>query len=150
MKQLEFARDLRHQQTDCEDLLWSRLRAHRLFGLKFRRQQPVGPYVVDFFCPEYRLIVELDGGQHMENAIYDGNRDAWLRGQGFVVARYWNNDLLTNLEGVLEDIARHAGVWPAQSPSPQPLSRSGRGAPTPLPPRGGGAGGEGAAMEDQP
>ncbi|MBZ0069448.1 MAG: DUF559 domain-containing protein, partial [Thiobacillus sp.] len=64
MNQLEFARQLRTKQTDPEALLWSRLRAHRLFGLKFRRQQPIGAYVVDFLCPEKRLVVELDGGQH--------------------------------------------------------------------------------------
>jgi very-short-patch-repair endonuclease len=78
MDPLTFARHLRSAQTDAETLLWSRLRAHRLMGLKFRRQQPVGPYVVDFYCPEKKLIVELDGGQHLEQAKYDASRDAWL------------------------------------------------------------------------
>lgn len=110
MKQLEFARNLRHEQTDCENLLWSRLRAHRLFGLKFRRQQPVGRYVVDFLCPERKLIVELDGGQHMDQAGHDAERDAWLIREGYVVLRYWNNEVMSNLEGVLEDVARCAGV----------------------------------------
>lgn len=139
MKQLAFARHLRHGQTDCETRLWRHLRAHRLFGLMFRRQQPVGDYVVDCFCSEHRLVVELDGGQHWDLADYDEGRDAWLCEQGYVVLRYWNNDVLGNLDGVLEDIARRAGVLgegrtavvPADGvtpPSPQPLSPQGRGA----------------------
>jgi very-short-patch-repair endonuclease len=132
MKQLAFARQLRHEQTDCETRLWQHLRAHRLFGLKFRRQQPVGDYVVDFFCSEHRLVVELDGGQHRERAAFDLERDAWLRSHGYAVLRYWNNDVMGNLDGVLEDIARRAGVLGAGKvavaagdevtpPSPQPL-----------------------------
>ena len=127
MKQLEFARNLRHEQTDCENLLWSRLRAHRLFGLKFRRQQPVGRYVVDFPCPERKLIVELDGGQHMDRAGHDVERDAWLKSEGYVVLRYWNNEVMANLDGVLEDVARCAGVL-VSPPSPQPLPPQGGGA----------------------
>ena len=146
MESIEFVRHLRHAQTDCENRLWSRLRDRRLFGIKFRRQEPLGAYVVDFVSYEKRLIVELDGGQHMENANYDAKRDAWLCAQGFDVARYWNNDVTSNLDGVLEDIARRAGVWPAQSPSPQPLSRQGRGALVPLPP--GGTSPEGAGRNE--
>jgi very-short-patch-repair endonuclease len=122
MNQLEFARQLRSKQTDTESLLWSRLRAHRLFGLKFRRQQPIGVYVVDFLCPEKRLIVELDGGQHQERAGYDVVRDTWLESEGYIVLRYWNNEVMGNLEGVLEDIVRMVGVFAETSPSPQPLS----------------------------
>jgi very-short-patch-repair endonuclease len=128
MKQLEFARQLRCKQTDTENLLWSRLRAHRLSGLKFRRQQPIGVYVVDFICPEKKLIVEVDGGQHQVRAGYDEVRDAWLKSEGFTVLRYWNNDVMGNVEGVLEDIGRVAGVLAEASPSPQPLSPQGRGA----------------------
>jgi len=161
MKQLDFARQLRSKQTDAENLLWSRLRAHRLCGLKFRRQQPIGGYVVDFLCPEKKLIVELDGGQHQEErAGHDAVRDAWLKAEGYAVLRYWNNEVMGNLEGVLEDIGRVAGVFSEASPSPQPLSPQGRGAYitprcedddadnpqaglTPLPLEGGGARGEG-------
>jgi very-short-patch-repair endonuclease len=128
MKQLDFARQLRSKQTDAENLLWSHLRAHRLFGLKFRRQQPIGIYVVDFLCPEKKLIVELDGGQHQERAEYDEVRDAWLESEGYTVLRYWNNEVMENLEGVLEDIGRVAGIFAESPPSPQPLSPQGRGA----------------------
>jgi very-short-patch-repair endonuclease len=92
--------------TDAEMKIWQRLRAHRFRGLSFRRQLPVGPYVVDFACLDARLIIEIDGGQHAsDQAKYDAKRDAWLRAEGFVVLRFWNNDVLTNLRGVLERIA---------------------------------------------
>jgi very-short-patch-repair endonuclease len=128
MKQRDFARQLRGKQTDTESLLWSRLRAHRLFGLKFRRQQPIGVYIVDFLCPEKKLIVELDGGQHQDRAEYDEARDAWLKSEGYTVLRDWNNEVMGNLEGVLEDIGQVAGVFTEASPSPQPLPPQGGGA----------------------
>ena len=128
MKQLEFARKLRQEQTDAENLLWSHLRAYRLGGLKFRRQQPIGVYIVDFFCSEKNLIVELDGGQHQERAEYDKARDVWLKSEGYTVLRYWNNEVMENMEGVLEDIGQVAGVLAEASPSPLPLSPEGRGA----------------------
>jgi very-short-patch-repair endonuclease len=150
MNQLEFARQLRSKQTDTENLLWSRLRAHRLSGLKFRRQQPIGVYVVDFLCPEKKLIVELDGGQHRERADYDQGRDGWLQAEGYTVLRYWNSEVMENLECVPEEIGRVAGVFAETPPSPQPLLPQGGGvafpdAPSPLPFEGGGAGGEGEA-----
>ena len=161
MNKLDFARQLRVSQTDAENRLWLHLRARRLGGLKFRRQQPVGAYVVDFFCAERKLIVELDGGQHQDQADYDETRDAWLKSEGYAVLRYWNNEIMENLEGVLEDIGRAAGVFAETSPSPQPLSPQGRGArlslrgelanttplqASPLPLEGGGAGGEGGGL----
>jgi very-short-patch-repair endonuclease len=148
MKNLTFARVLRSGQTDTENLPWSRLRGHRLLGLKFRRQQPVGEYIVDFFCAERKLIVELDGGQHQDQAVYDAERDAWLKSEGYTVLRYWNNEAMGNLEGVLEDICRQAGVL--EPPSPQPLLPRGGGAkptdasglsPSPLRGEGRGEGG---------
>lgn len=124
MSSLVRARALRTGQTDCEQRLWARLRAHRLGGLKFRRQPPVGRYIVDFFCPEQRLIVELDGGQHQDRAACDAS----LRAQGYTVLRYWNNAVLQELDAVLEVIAQAAGVLTDASPSPQPLPPQGGGA----------------------
>jgi very-short-patch-repair endonuclease len=95
------ARNLWTNQTDAERLLWRYLRNRQLCGHKFRRQQIVGPYVVDFVCLEKKLIVELDGGQHMENAASDSERTAFLQSQEFRVARFWNNEVLANIEGVL-------------------------------------------------
>ncbi|MDO9412699.1 MAG: DUF559 domain-containing protein [Pseudolabrys sp.] len=90
--------------TDAEARIWFHIRAHRLDGASFRRQVPIGSYIVDFACMERRLIVEIDGGQHADSA-HDAKRDAWLKAQGFCIKRYWNNDVLTNTNGVLEDIA---------------------------------------------
>ncbi len=98
------ARALRSDMTIAESRLWYRLRAHRL-GHSFRRQVPVGKYVVDFLCLKARVAIEVDGGQHADNQR-DAARDAWLESQGFVVLRFWNNDVLNNLEGVLERIAK--------------------------------------------
>jgi very-short-patch-repair endonuclease len=113
--------------TDAETKLWQRLRAHRFLGFSFRRQFPVGPYVVDFVCFEARLIVEIDGGQHASaQAAYDAKRDAWLRGEGFRILRFWNNDVLKNLGGVLERVAEAL-----REPSPPSLTlpRKGGGNP---------------------
>jgi very-short-patch-repair endonuclease len=98
------ARRLRHEMTDAETRLWSRLRAHRFSDFSFRRQTPIGPYIVDFVCLDARLIVEVDGGQHADN-LHDVNRDEWLREQGFAILRFWNSDVFGNLAGVLESIS---------------------------------------------
>jgi very-short-patch-repair endonuclease len=98
------SRRLRAAQTDAESLLWGHLRNRRLSGHKFVRQDPVGPFICDFVCRERRLIVEADGGQHAESAA-DARRDRWLRARGYRVLRFWNNDILGNLEGVLTVIA---------------------------------------------
>ena len=118
-KMLENAKALRSNQTDAEQRLWYRLRAHRFMDLKFKRQKPIGRYIVDFVCMEHRLIIELDGGQHAEQVAYDQQRDAWLRSQGYTVLRFWNNDVMQQLEGVLEQILL------TLSPGPSPAS--GRG-----------------------
>jgi very-short-patch-repair endonuclease len=103
MKARQFARALRKQPTDAERALWHRLRGRQITGVKFRRQVPIGPYIVDFasFCP--RIVIELDGGQHAEteHRERDATRDAWLGERGFRVLRFWDNDVMTNLEGVL-------------------------------------------------
>ncbi|MDR2876352.1 MAG: DUF559 domain-containing protein [Methylobacillus sp.] len=129
MNNLAFAKHLRQSMTDAEHLLWRHLRGHHL-GAKFKRQQPIGRYVVDFVCFESKLIVEVDGGQHLEN-VSDEHRDAWLRDQEFKVLRFWNNQVLKETEAVLEKI--YEEVSPSSpsrrsSPSPQPLSHQGRGA----------------------
>ena len=116
---LENAKALRSNQTDAEQRLWYRLRAHRFMDLKFKRQKPIGRYIVDFVCMEHRLIIELDGSQHAEQVAYDQQRDAWLRSQGYTVLRFWNNDVMQQLEGVLEQILL------TLSPGPSPAS--GRG-----------------------
>jgi very-short-patch-repair endonuclease len=92
--------------TDTERRLWFRLRAHRFQRVSFRRQVPIGPYIVDFLCLSARLIIEVDGGQHASSqANHDAVRDAYLRAQGFRVLRFWINDVLGDFEGVLETIA---------------------------------------------
>ena len=73
-------------------------------GLKFKRQKPMGQYIVDFVCVEQRLIIELDGGQHAEQVEYDQHREAWLRSQGYTVLRFWNSEVMQQLEGVLEQV----------------------------------------------
>jgi very-short-patch-repair endonuclease len=122
--QRQFAKTLRQTMTDAEQLLWRHLRAHRLDGQKFRRQQPIGPYILDFVHFGARLIVEADGGQH-HGSEPDSGRDAWLRQEGFKVMRFWNNDILQHPEAVLSSILE-ALELPAP-PLPRPLSREGRG-----------------------
>ena len=101
----EHARRLRREATDSERRLWSALRDRRLNGYRFRRQYPIGRYVADFACTRHRLIVEADGGQHADNGA-DLRRTEWLEEQGWRVLRFWNNDVLTNTEGVVETILK--------------------------------------------
>ena len=102
------ARDLRKSSTDAERLLWRHLRAKQLEGLKFRRQEQIGRYIVDFVCYEKELIIEADGGHHALEREKDEERTRWLRSQGFEVLRFWNNEILSNTEGVLEVIRSNA------------------------------------------
>jgi very-short-patch-repair endonuclease len=99
----EIAKDLRVRSTDAERLFWSKVRAHRCGGLKFKRQKAIGQYVVDFVCFDAMLIIELDGGQHASSPS-DAIRDEWFRTRGFRVLRVWNTDVLTNIDGVLERV----------------------------------------------
>lgn len=115
MDNTQKARLLRKNQTDVEKILWQRLRNRGVQGFKFRRQVPVGPYVVDFLCEAARLVVEVDGGQHSENKEYDQYRDDFLRANGYEVMRFWNNEVTGNLEGVLEALL---GVLNRRSESP--------------------------------
>ena len=109
------ARSIRGAPTDAELRLWRLLRDRRLSGFKFRRQVPVGPYIVDFLCVGAKLIVEADGSQHAES-VRDNVRDAYLANQGWKVLRFWNNEVLQNREGVLETIYAHASR-PSSGPS---------------------------------
>ena len=92
-----FSRELRNSSTDAERLLWRHSRNSQLEGIKFRRQQPIEAYIVDFVSFDTRIVIELDGGQHAENKDYDKQRDACLRRNGFVVLRFWNNEVFETL-----------------------------------------------------
>ena len=100
------ARALRSASTDAELLLWSKLRARQLAGVKFRRQHPVGPYFADFACVELGLVIELDGGQHADLTTlhYDTQREEAMRALGFTTLRFWDNEVLTQTDAVLERI----------------------------------------------
>ncbi|HYZ60870.1 MAG TPA: endonuclease domain-containing protein [Acetobacteraceae bacterium] len=113
---------LRQRQTDVERRLWFALRDRRLRGAKFRRQAPMGPYIVDFVCLQAALIVELDGGQH--GGDEDQARQAWLEAQGYHVLRFWNNEVTTNFDGVLSTISARL-----QKPSPAGGRGLGEGGP---------------------
>lgn len=115
---LKHAKFLRTNQTDAEQRLWYYLRAHRFMGLKFKRQKPIGSFIADFVCLELKLIIEADGGQHGGDA--DARRDAWFQGQGFSVLRFWNHEILTQTDAVLERIRL---VVIALSPGPSPTGR---------------------------
>ena len=95
------SRQLRKNMTDVERLLWLKLRGRQLQGYRFRRQHPIKNYIVDFVCIELTLIIELDGGQHANQSLYDQQRTDVLNGAGFKVLRFWNNDCIENMEGVL-------------------------------------------------
>jgi len=95
--------------TEPEKKLWRLLRDRRLQGVKFRRQSPVGLYIVDFLCIEHKLIVELDGSQHIESSR-DSRRDAWLAANGYRVRRFWNDDVLRQQQSIIETIAAECGL----------------------------------------
>jgi very-short-patch-repair endonuclease len=117
------ARDLRRNATEAEKRLWSGLR-QACPGAKFRRQVPIGPYFADFYSFGMRLVVEVDGGQHADTQDYDTARTRFLEQQGLRVIRYWNTDVLANLDGVLADIVQHLSPSPSRpvaGPLPLPL-----------------------------
>jgi very-short-patch-repair endonuclease len=100
------AKNLRKRSPDAERLIWRHLRGKQLEGYKFRRQEPLGNYIVDFVCFSKKLIIEVDGGQHAIEADKDQERDNWLMSQGFKVLRFWSNEVLGNPEGIIESILR--------------------------------------------
>jgi very-short-patch-repair endonuclease len=116
---LDLARGLRRNMTDAERRLWRVLREQRGEGTPFRRQHPIGPYIVDFVCLRARLVVEVDGGQHDAQAEADAERTRWLTGRGYRVVRFWNDDVLRRPSVVAEEIRREllqrAGEHPTSS-----------------------------------
>lgn len=119
-----FARRLRRDMTRAERRLWRELRMRQLDGHRFRRQVPIGPYVVDFLCVERRLAVEVDGGQHLESVL-DRRRDAFLAAAGYRVLRFWNHDVLRDPAGVVQAIGSALG---SGGPHPSPPPQAGEGA----------------------
>ena len=114
-----FARQLRRSMTDAEQRLWQQLRRKQMVGCRFRRQHPIGPYIADFACIGSRLVIEVDGGQH-DGCQAAAHRDEYLRLRGFEVLRFWNNEVLENMEGVCEVILRHlSGTCPHPGLPPQ-------------------------------
>ena len=120
------ARQLRKAMTDAEQVLWARLRRRQLYGLKFRRQQPMGNYIVDFVCLEKKLVVEVDGGQHADRAEYDARRSRWLEDQGFKVMRFWNNQVLVETEAVIQAVANVLSPPPVPPAAGRPPPQGGR------------------------
>ncbi|HWI29256.1 MAG TPA: endonuclease domain-containing protein [Stellaceae bacterium] len=122
---VDAARRLRRDMTDAERALWRLLRARQLSGYKFRRQQPIDRYIADFVCLAYRLIIEVDGGQHATNIAYDERRIRYLESAGFQVLRFWNNEVLENSEGVCLKILE------ALAAAPHPPDATRRAHPSP-------------------
>ena len=118
------ARTLRRSFTDAEQRVWRLLRNRTLQDFKFRRQHPIGPYVADFVCLEQRLIIEVDGSQHAEQAHYDSQRTTRFEAAGYRVLRFWDNDVLTNTESVMQAI--YGALRAAPHPNPLPVN-TGRG-----------------------
>jgi very-short-patch-repair endonuclease len=118
---VQTARRLQRDQTDAERILWFRLRDRRLGGWKFRRQMSLNGFVVDFCCPDAKLIIELDGGQHVNHKAEDSRRSEDLETSGYLVLRFWNNDVFQNLDGVLEEILKTISQQMIEPPHPAPL-----------------------------
>ena len=116
-RQRRNAKSMRRVMTDAELKLWNELRAHRLMGLGFRRQVPIGPYIVDFACAARSLIVEVDGSQHGEAEALerDGARTTYLEGRGWTILRFWNDDVLRDIDGVCRHIVTVAGLTEADA-----------------------------------
>jgi very-short-patch-repair endonuclease len=110
------AKSLRKRSTDAEKLLWWHLRCKQIDGLKFRRQEPIGPFIADFVCFEKKLVIELDGGQHAVEQENDRVREGWFNKEGFRILRFWNTEVLHNFEGVVEVIRRTCLNHPPLTP----------------------------------
>ena len=119
------AKKLRKNMTDSERLLWQHLRNRQLGGDKFRRQRPIGPYIVDFVCLEKKLVIEVDGGQHAGQVELDAKRSDYLKEKGYRILRFWNNEVLTETESVLTVILSSldgniTSLSPSSPPPPPP------------------------------
>jgi very-short-patch-repair endonuclease len=123
------ARTLRSNMTEAERRIWQILRSEQMQGHKFRRQVPIGRYIADFVCHKARLVIEIDGGQHERSSLREIGRSAFLQHEGYRVLRFWNNEVLTNLEGVYATIAEALDISPIEAPrhAPSPLMGEGRG-----------------------
>ena len=119
------ARELRNNATDAERVLWQSLRGRQIEGARFRRQIPIAGYIADFACPNAGLVIELDGGHHSEQGVYDARRSAVLRSYGYRVLRYWNNDVLNHIEDVVADIQRAMAEKATPSRPPPSAARKG-------------------------
>jgi very-short-patch-repair endonuclease len=130
-KQRSRARSLRRDLTDAERIIWNAIRAHRMHGMSFRRQTPIGPFIVDFVCHSALVIIEIDGGQHYETEYIkrDARRDAYLASEGYRILRFNNHEVLTNRQGVLETIATAI----VHAPSPPLPRKRGREQAVPAP-----------------
>lgn len=117
---------MRRVMTDAELKLWNELRAHRLMGMSFRRQVPIGPYIVDFACSSYHLIVEVDGSQHAdsENLQRDEARSAYLKASGWTILRFWNDDIIRDIDNVCQHIVIEAGLAGAEMSAGEPARES--------------------------
>ena len=125
-QRLSFAKELRQRPTEAELRMWYYLRAHRFLGLKFMRQRPLGPYIVDFVCYERGLVIEVDGGQHNDKTLEtDRVRDEWLKAKGFRILRFWNNDVLSNTAATLESIRLTVDLYGPSPPAPLPQAGEG-------------------------
>ena len=125
-KLLQNAKSMRGEASDAEQLLWKHLRARQFYGYKFRRQVVIEPFIVDFVSFEAKLIIEADGGQHIEQQEYDAQRTKKLEGKGYTVIRFWNHEILANIDGVLAVIVDAL----SGSPHPNPLPEGEGGSPT--------------------
>ncbi|UVK41706.1 endonuclease domain-containing protein [Mesorhizobium sp. AR10] len=122
LRQRKNAKSMRRVMTDAELKLWNELRAHRLMGMSFRRQVPIGPYIIDFACSAHRLIVEVDGSQHAdaEHLRHDEARSAYLKANGWTILRFWNDDVIRDIDNVCQHIVIVAGLAGADMPASEP------------------------------
>ena len=123
-KAFKLAKELRHNTTPSERKLWAALRADQL-GVSIRRQHAIGPYITDFCCIKRKLVIELDGGHHLDQVEYDARRTAYLASRGYRVIRFWNRDVKKNLSGVVARILEELECAPLAAPSPHFLENGG-------------------------